>query len=53
VLAEIPAAGGARVMGVLRGDETELRIGARVRGVIEPPSAKSFGYATICWTLDA
>jgi hypothetical protein len=51
VLAEVPAANGARVMGVLEGDDKNLRIGARLLGVIQPPSAKSKGYASICWSL--
>ncbi len=51
VLAEIPAAGGARVMGTLAGTEKGLRIGAPVVGTIDPPSAKTKGYAAIRWTL--
>lgn len=53
VVAEIPAAAGARVMGVLKGPEEGLRIGAQVKGVIEPASELSWGYPTICWTLRA
>lgn len=53
VLAEIPAAGNARVTGVLRGAEERLRIGVPVRGRIDAPSAKTKGYATIRWELDA
>jgi uncharacterized OB-fold protein len=53
VLAQIPHAGGARVLGVLRGPETELRIGATVTGSIDPPSEKSLGYPAIRWTLEA
>lgn len=41
----------ARVMGMLEGDEAGLRIGAEVRGIIKPPSAKSKNYASIVWTL--
>lgn len=52
VLAEVNGAGGARVLGVLEGDESQLTIGARVRGVIKPPSAKSKGYPSVCWVLD-
>jgi uncharacterized OB-fold protein len=51
VLAEIPHAGGARVLGMLQGDEAGLRIGAAVTGVITPPSEKSKGYASIQWTI--
>ena len=52
VVAEIAEAGGARVMDVLAGSEDGLRIGAPVKGKIEPPSAKSKGYASITWTID-
>jgi uncharacterized protein len=51
VLAEVPAADGARVAGVLRGPDDQLRIGAPVRGQIDAPSAKTKGYATIRWEL--
>lgn len=51
VLAEIPHAGGARVLGVLSGDDSALRVGAPVVGTIDPPSAKSKGYPAIRWTL--
>ncbi len=50
---EIPGADGARVMGVIGGDEAELAIGATVRGVIEAPSPKSKNYPSIRWVLDA
>jgi uncharacterized OB-fold protein len=52
VLAAIPAAGDARVMGVLKGAETGLRIGAAVRGEIDPPAAISKGYPSIRWVLE-
>ncbi len=52
VVAEIPAAGNVRVMGVLKGDETGLAIGAPVKGSIEPPSAKTKHYPSIRWELD-
>lgn len=51
VLAEIPAAGSVRVLGALAGDERGLRIGAPVRGRIEPPSEMTKGYAAIRWEL--
>lgn len=51
VLAEIPAAGNARVMGVLEGDETALKCGAPVRGVIAPPEEKTKWYPSIRWSL--
>lgn len=52
VVAEIPEAGNVRVMGVLAGDESGLAIGATVRGVIMPPSAKTKNYPSICWQLE-
>ncbi|WP_404476801.1 Zn-ribbon domain-containing OB-fold protein [Novosphingobium sp. BL-52-GroH] len=52
VVAELPEADGARVMGVLCGDEAGLAIGARVRGVIRPPSAKTKHYPAIEWELE-
>jgi uncharacterized protein len=52
VLAEIPEAGNVRVMGVLNGSEEGLRIGARVRGIILPPSEKALGYASITWRIE-
>jgi len=51
VVTEIPEAGGARVMGVLKGDETGLKIGANVRGTIDPPSAKTKFYPAIRWEI--
>jgi uncharacterized OB-fold protein len=51
VLAELPDAGKARVIGVLDGPDTGLRIGARVRGHIDPPSPKSKGYPALRWSL--
>jgi uncharacterized OB-fold protein len=53
VLAEIPASDGARVLGVLKGSEEGLKIGAPVRGSIDPPSEKSKGYAAIRWSLSS
>lgn len=52
VVVELPEADGARVMGVLQGDEEGLAIGAPVRGVICPPSAKTKHYPSIEWKLD-
>lgn len=52
ILAEMPAAAGARVMGMLDGDEKGLRIGAAVSGRILPPSPRSKGYPSIAWRLD-
>jgi uncharacterized OB-fold protein len=52
VLTEIEDAGGARVLGVLEGGESGLRVGARVRGRILPPSAKAKGYPSVVWVLE-
>lgn len=52
VLAALPQAGGARVLGVLKGSEEGLRVGAKVRGSIDPPNEKSKGYASIRWSLE-
>jgi uncharacterized OB-fold protein len=51
VLAEIPRADNVRVMGVLKGEDSELRIGMQVRGLIEPPSAASKWYPSIRWEV--
>ena len=51
VLAEIPAAGRVRIMGVLSGSEEKLGVGAPVRGLIKPPSPISKGYPSIVWEL--
>jgi hypothetical protein len=51
VVAELPAADNVRVMGVLKGDERDLRIGMPVRGSIDPPGAPSKGYASIRWEV--
>jgi uncharacterized OB-fold protein len=53
VLAEIPAADGARVLGMLAGSEQGLRIGATVHGSITPPSIKAKHYPSIRWSLGA
>lgn len=52
VLAELPHAGNARVWGVLKGSQSGLQIGARVRGEIDPPSAKTKGYSAIRWLIE-
>lgn len=52
LLVELPQAGGARIPGVLVGDESGLRIGAPVRGEIRPPEERSRGYATMVWRID-
>lgn len=48
---EIGGPGGPRVTGLLNGDEDGLRVGAWVRGSIEPPSERSKGYASVRWSL--
>jgi uncharacterized OB-fold protein len=49
VVAEVAC--GACLLGVLKGKEDGLKIGARVKGIIEPPSEKSKGYPSIQWAL--
>lgn len=51
VVAEIPEAGNVRVMGVLTGEETDLKIGARVKGRILAPSPKTKNYPSLVWEL--
>lgn len=51
VLTELPQAGGARVLGLLDGDEAGLKVGASVDGHILPPSHRSKGYPSIVWRL--
>lgn len=52
IVAEIPEANNVRVMGVMKGSEEGLAIGAPVRGVIEPPCPKTKNYPSIRWELD-
>jgi uncharacterized OB-fold protein len=51
VLVEVDGAGGARVLGVLDGDDAPLVIGARVTGTILPPSEKTKGYPSVVWSV--
>lgn len=51
IVAELPQADGARVMGVLKGSEDGLRIGAAVRGSIDPPSALTKHYPALRWEI--
>jgi uncharacterized OB-fold protein len=51
VLVEVDATDGARVLGVLTGDEAPLKIGARVTGAVLPPSERSLGYPSIVWSV--
>ena len=51
VLVEVEGADGARVLGVLAGDEAPLKIGARVSGTILPPSEKTKGYPSVVWSV--
>ena len=52
LLVELPGAGNVRIDGVLTGSEDGLRIGAPVRGVIQPPSEKTKGYTAMAWALE-
>lgn len=51
VVAALPGADGARVVGVLAGPDDGVHVGAPVRGHIDPPSEKSKGYAAVRWTV--
>jgi uncharacterized protein len=51
VLVEVDGTDGARVLGVLQGDEAALKIGARVAGTIQAPSEKALAYPSIVWSL--
>jgi uncharacterized OB-fold protein len=51
LLVEVADAGGARVMGVLAGEDDGVKIGAPVTGTIDPPSPKSKGYPALRWWL--
>ncbi|HEV8625040.1 MAG TPA: OB-fold domain-containing protein [Acidimicrobiia bacterium] len=51
VLVEVDATDGARILGVLTGDEAPLKIGARVTGAVLPPSERSLGYPSIVWSI--
>ncbi|NLR72989.1 DNA-binding protein [Novosphingobium sp. ERN07] len=52
LVVELPEAGNVRLMGVLKGDETGLAIGARVRGSIDSPSAKTKFYPALRWEIE-
>jgi hypothetical protein len=52
LLVEVEGAGRTRVMGILDGDDTRLRVGARTTGVVRPPSPKSLGYPSVVWVLE-
>ena len=51
MLVEVDGTDGARVLGVLTGEEAPLKVGARVAGAILPASEKSLGYPSIMWSL--
>lgn len=51
VEAEVGGSGGPRVIGVLKGSEKNLRVGAHVGGSIDPPSDRTRGYAGVRWSI--
>ena len=51
IVAEIPAADNVRVMGVLKGGEEGLAIGATVNGSIDPPDPLTKHYPSLRWAL--
>jgi uncharacterized OB-fold protein len=48
-LVEVDGTDATRVLGVLKGDEASLAVGARVRGEIDPTSPVTKGYASMRW----
>jgi uncharacterized OB-fold protein len=48
---EVPSAGNARVIGVIQGDDTQVRIGAKVSGTIAPPDATTLGLPSLRWEV--
>lgn len=51
VLVELPQAGGARLMGLLTADDSDVRIGAAVQGSFQAPSARTLDLAVLTWSL--
>jgi uncharacterized protein len=51
-LVEVVGSGGARVLGVVKGDDSGLRVGGRVSGDIDPPSIKTKGYSAVVWEVE-
>jgi uncharacterized OB-fold protein len=50
LLVELPHAGSVRVLGVYAGAaEDPVRIGDRVRGIVEGPSPRTFGLPSLTW----
>jgi uncharacterized OB-fold protein len=53
VLVELPHAGGARLIGLLTGSESGLRIGAGVKGDFQPASPRTTELPVVTWSLEA
>lgn len=54
LLVELPAAGGARILGVYAGpSDDDLAVGDDVVGVIAPPSARTLGLPSLTWVRAA
>jgi uncharacterized OB-fold protein len=51
VSAAVGGPNGPKVLGVLKGSEDGLKVGAPVRGTIDPPSPSARGYAAIRWSI--
>jgi len=51
VLVEVDGADGARVLGVLAGDDAGLKVGAAVTGAVLAPDGRSLGYPSLVWSL--
>jgi uncharacterized protein len=52
VLVELQQAGGARLMGLLTGDEDGIRIGAPVTGTFQSASPRTLDLAVLTWSLN-
>lgn len=48
---EVGGAGGPRIIGVLKDTDVGLKVGASVRGSIDPPSEKTRGYPGLRWSI--
>jgi uncharacterized OB-fold protein len=51
VLVELPQAGGARILGLLTGDEEGVRIGAPLTGTFVPASPRTAGLPVLTWEV--
>jgi uncharacterized OB-fold protein len=52
VLVELPQAGGARLLGLLVGDTSTVRVGASVVGRFQPPTSRTIDLPVVVWSLE-